>query len=164
MYPETSSPILSVIESVSSLRLMVTGSSVVLLKFIANALLIVISLDAEDRSSPLIENIALDGYCDTLSKPNALMKLVLFFIVGSSKPSTKSGLLVWISLLGLMLNIVGLIPLIPVMSETIERAVLPRLSSLTLAANPMFDRLMSLASLFCMSELLSSSSTVNWNS
>ena len=73
LYPDTSSLILSAIESASALRLIVTGLSVVSESSSAYDLLIVIELLIEARSSSFTSNMALDGYCETLSNPRVLM-------------------------------------------------------------------------------------------
>ena len=108
--------------------------------------MIVIELLIDERSSPSTSNMALDGYCVTLSSPRVSMSS---WLLASSD---------------FMENITGVVPLMPVDSDSILIAVLPRLSSLILAVSPMLERLISLAILFCILLVVSELSTLNWNS
>ena len=107
----------------------------------------------EERSSSFMLNIAFEGYCATRSSPRVLINAAL--------ADTSILSLFW---LGSILNITGEEPLIPVASDSMFMAVLPRLSSLIVAVSPMFDLFISLASLFCMLFKVSLLSTLNWNS
>ena len=151
LYPDTSSLILSAIESASALRLIVTGLSVTSESSSAYDLLIVTRLFMEERSSSFMLNF--EGYCATRSSPRVLINAAL--------ADTSVLSLFW---LGSILNITGEEPLIPVASDSMFMAVLPRLSSLIVAVSPMFDLFISLASLFCMLFKVSLLSTLNWNS
>ena len=128
---------------------MVAGlSPVVLLNLRLYAWFMVISLDGEYCSLPLMVYMALVGYSVTLSNPRILTSSTF-----SSLPSEPS-----------MLNIVGLILVIPVLSDLISNDVLPRLSVDTLDLRPILERLIRRDILFWISLLFSASDTLNSNS